>query len=173
MSQSWTTERLPLLRQLAVARVIEEGQPAAEVAESLGVTVRSVERWCRAWRLTGQQGLVARPRSGRPPKLDAAQETQVLGWLQQSPTLFGFVTEQWTAPRVAQVIQRELGVRLHPRYLNAWLSERRITPQIPQKVPRERNEALIDWWVHREWPRLKKTQDRVKQPSLLPTKAAF
>jgi transposase len=173
MSQSWTTERQLLLRQIAVARMIEQSESAADVAESLGVSVRSAERWCRAWRLSGEQGLVARPRSGRPPKLDAAQEAQVLGWIRQSPTLFGFVTEQWTAPRVAQLIENKLGVQMHPRYLNAWLSQRRITPQIPRKVPRERDEALIDWWVRREWPRLKKTRDRVMQPLLSATKAGF
>lgn len=173
MSQSWTTERLLFLRQIAVARVMEEGQTAAEVAESMDVSVRSVERWCRAQRLAGEAGLIPRPRSGRPPKLNAVQEAQVLGWMQQSPTLFGFVTEQWTAPRVAQVIEKELGVQMHPRYLNAWLSQRRVTPQIPRMVPRERDEALIDWWVHRQWPQLKKRRDRVKQPPFLPMKVAF
>jgi transposase len=173
MKESWMTDPLPHLRQLAVLQVIEECKPPAEIAESFGVSLRSVQRWRRAWERDGTAGLRTRPRSGRPQKLTVNQAAQVLRWLEQSPADFGFPTERWTAPRVAELIRRRFAVQMNHRYLNAWLSARRITPQIPDRVPRERDEALIHWWVAHEWPRLKKMPARTTQTSFLPMKVDF
>jgi transposase len=96
--------------------------------------------------------------------LTAEQASQVLMWLDQSPTQFGFPTERWTAPRVAELIRRSFGVEMNHRYLNAWLSARGITPQIPERVPRERDDDLIKWWVEHEWPRLKKSPREPREP---------
>ncbi len=115
-------------RRLAVIRV-HEGYSQKDVARFLGVSERSVRRWVADDRREGQAGLAAKPTPGRTPKLTAEQEPVVLGWFRQSPTEFGFPTELWTAPRVAQLIERTFGVKFHPRYLNAWLTARGITPQ--------------------------------------------
>jgi transposase len=140
---------------LAVARV-RSGYTQKEVADFLGVHPRSVQRWMQAYRRHGLAGLKAKPASGRPPKLTARQQRQVLQWFRRSPTEFGFSTELWTAPRVAKLIERKFKVRFHPRYLNQWLAQRRITPQMPSRRARERNEREIRRWVREEWPRIKK-----------------
>ena len=46
-----------------------------------------------------------------------------------------------------------------------------ITPQMPQRQPRERDQALIDAWVRRDWPRVKKRRGICTQPLVLRTKA--
>jgi transposase len=94
--------------------------------------------------------------SGRPPKLDDQQVTTVLGWLARNPCEFGFVTERWTAPRVAELIRQEWGVSMNHRYLNRWLARRGITPQIPARQAQERDEQRIEWWVRYVWPHIKK-----------------
>jgi hypothetical protein len=45
---------------------------------------------------------------------------------------------------------------MNHRYLNDWLRRRGVTPQIPGKVARERDEAAIRWWVATVWPRIKR-----------------
>ena len=80
----------------------------------------------------------------------------VLHWLDRRPTEFGFVTERWTAPRVASVIRHRLGVSMNPRYLNTWLRERGITPQVPPRLARERDESVIAHWLTHTWPGIKK-----------------
>jgi transposase len=62
----------------------------------------------------------------------------------------------WSAPRLAQLIRHEFGVRLHPRYLCVWLRARGLTPQKPQRVPRQRDPEAIAAWLQTEWPRIKK-----------------
>lgn len=140
-------------RRLAVARV-NEGYSQISVAQFLGVNYRTVRRWCQRFREHGEAGLTATPHPGREPKLKPWQEGLVLTWFRKSPQSFGFATELWTAPRVAQVIERKWGVKFHPRYLNHWLTQRGITPQKPERQPRERNQREIDRWLAVEWPRI-------------------
>jgi transposase len=143
-------------RRLAVTRV-REGYSQAEVARFLGVHPRTVRQWVADDRDQGDSGLAAKPQPGRTPKLSAEQEQVVLSWFRQSPTEFGFPTELWTAPRVAQLIERTLGVKFHPRYLNAWLTARDITPQKPKRQARERDQDEIDRWIEEDWPRIQET----------------
>jgi transposase len=140
-------------RRLAVERV-QDGYEPAEVADFLGVHPASVRRWWRAFRKKGDAGLTARPHPGLTPKLTAARARQVLSWFRKNPKSFGFPTELWTAARVAQVIKRKWGIGFHHRYLNAWLTERAITPQKPQRRPRERDEPAIQQWKRYRWPRI-------------------
>jgi len=140
-------------RRLAVQRV-REGNTSAQVAFFLGVHPASVRAWWRAYQQHGDAGLAFKPHPGRKPKLTPARESQVLSWLRKNPKSFGFTTELWSAPRIAQVIRRKWRVRFHPRYLNAWLTERNVTPQKPQKRPRERNDQAIERWVRHRWPRI-------------------
>ncbi len=73
------------------------------------------------------------------------QEMPVLVWrLRKNTKSFGFATDLWTAPRLAQVIQRKFGIDFHPRFLNQWLAEHKITPQKPQRRARERNDEAFE-----------------------------
>ena len=142
-------------RKLAVQRV-HEGYPAAEVARFLGVHLRSVRRWLAAERDEPRHGLNAKFHRGRPPKLTFEQELAVLSWLYAKPTSYGFATDLWTAPRLAHLIEKKLGVHLHPRYVNAWLRERGVTPQKPQRQAQERDPQEIERWLAQDWERIKK-----------------
>ena len=143
-------------RRMAVTLALD-GEAPEQVADVLGVSERSVWRWLGAFRARGDAGLLTRPGQGRPPKLNDSEARQVLGWLEQSPCSFGFATERWTAPRVASLVECRLGVRMSHRYLNDWLWRHgRITPQVPERRARERDEEAIRRWVDERWPMIKK-----------------
>jgi transposase len=165
-------EELEERRCLAIARVLD-GYDVEEVANFLDVEARSVYRWLASFRQTGNAGLQAVPPPGRPPKLTLRQADQVLDWLTRDPLQFGFATSRWTAPRLAIVIDRRLGVQLHPRYLNAWLREHGVSPQIPACVARERDPEAIEGWVRYKWPRIKRGPKSGVPPLFSTTKAAF
>src|SRR2546422_11331794 len=61
-------------RRLRAIDLLQRDVPVHVVADRLGVDRRSVRRWKRA---RGRAGLRARPASGRPPKLTAAQRKQL------------------------------------------------------------------------------------------------
>jgi len=166
-----TARSLEYVRRAAVSMVEHGGETPGEAADLLEVSERSVWRWLSAWRAGGEAGLAPRPGRGRPPKLTAAEAAQVLSWVRRSACDFGFVNERWTGPRVALVLERELGVRMNHRYLVDWLGRRAVTPQVPQRVPAERDDAAVSRWVARRWPRVKKRCGRRPRPLASPTKA--
>lgn len=155
MTKPWTAETREYARRLAVEQVCE-GQTIREAAEFVGASMRSVKRWVGTWRRDGDAGLVAGRSPGAPRKLLPEQESQVLGWLETLPSDFGFPTERWTAVRVGVLVEHFFGVRMNHRYLSDWLSRRGITPQLPQRKPRERDDQAIAAWVRYKWPRIKK-----------------
>jgi transposase len=150
-----SSDELERRRLLAVQRVLE-GYPIEEVADFLGVHRTTVSRWVAAFHARGPSGLVARPATGRPPKLTRAQEKIIRRWLADKPTEHGFPTDLWTGPRVAHMIRQEFGVALNPKYVTVWLRRRGFTPQKPRRVPRQRDPEVIAAWLAADWPRIKK-----------------
>lgn len=146
-------------RFLAVQRVCE-GYATQEVGDFLGVNPRTVRRWLADVNQHGLTGLAARPAPGRPAKLTTTQEKIVCRWLADNPTDHGFATQLWTAPRLGLLIAQEFGVAFHPDYLGCWLRQRGYTPQLPRRVPRERDERAIARWLAEDWPRIKRKAQR-------------
>jgi transposase len=145
-------------RLLAVQRVLE-GDSTEEGAEFLGVDPRSVRRWVAAHREAGDEGLIARPASGRPPKLTSTQEKVIRRWSADTPTEHGLATDLWTGPRLALMIRQEFGVGLNPKSLTAWPRRRGSTPQRPRRVPRQRDPEVIAARLRTQWPRIKRGPD--------------
>lgn len=157
-------------RHQTAMRLLQNGLEPTEVAEALEVSARSVRRWRRVFGALGEAALLPREVPGRPPKLSARQEAAVLGWLGHDPREFGFATQQWTAARVRLVIAQHFGIAFHLRYLQQWLAARRVTPQVPEPLGRERDAALIAQWLSENWRSLKKSRARSGRPWPSPTK---
>ena len=105
-------------------------------------------------RLAGPE---SQARSRSPPNAFALlRNGRCCGGSASSPREFGFSTELWTAPRVAELIRRKFRKTFHPHYVNQWLAERRITSQKPERQARERDEREVRRWLREEWPRIKK-----------------
>src|SRR3954453_4703365 len=154
-----TPAELERRRLRAVERVCE-GHTAAEVADVLGVDPGTVRRWVAAFRQSGIAPLLARDIPGRPPKLTTSQEKVVRRWLDDKPTNLGFATDLWTAPRLRLLIEEEFAVHFNADYLTRWLRQRGYTPQLPRRVPRERDDREIARWLAEDWPRIKRNARR-------------
>jgi transposase len=98
------------------------------VADFLGVHPVTVNRWVRAHRADGDEGLAHKPPPGREPFLTPDQGRTVLGWLRDEPTDLGFRTDLWTARRVAEVVRRTFAVECHPNHLREWVAKRKFSP---------------------------------------------
>jgi transposase len=146
-------------RLLAVQRV-REGYSTEEVGDFLGVDPRSVRRWLADFRERGVAGLAARPTPGRSPSLTPPQEKIIRRWLMDNPTDHGFPTELWNTGRLKLLIDEEWGISFHPHYLAAWLRQKGYTPQLPRRVPRERDDHAIARWLAEDWPRIKRKARR-------------
>jgi len=143
-------------RQQAV-RWFEKGETQASVARRLRVSRTTAMRWAHAFESRGRAGLRGAGRAGRKPRLSEQQRHAIEQALLDGPTAFGFATELWTLPRVADVIERTTGVVYHPGHVWRVLRHLGWSLQKPTTRARERDEAAITRWVHETWPRVKKT----------------
>jgi transposase len=155
MRSKGSSAELERRRLLAIER-LHDGHSTKEVAEFLGVHLRTVQKWKARHDQKGVAGLASKPALGRMPKLTDRQIQTVLGWFKRSPMEFGYSTELWTSRRVRDLIRKTFGVTFSSNYLCRWLTARDITPQKPKRQARQRDQARIDDWVQKDWPGLVK-----------------
>ena len=158
MSTTTTTADKIVRRRVAV-EFLGKGMTTADVALVLGVSLSSVKRWKRAFRLGGAAALEPQPRPGPPTKLTPSQRERLRRLLLEGPRAAGFATELWTCARVAELLRREFGVTYHPDHLGRILHDLGFSPQKPQRRAAERNEAAIERWRSHDRPRIKKRPD--------------
>jgi len=153
-------------RRLQAARLFQQGLPEAEVARRVGVHRQSVNRWARQWEQGGAEALKRTPRAGRPRQLSDADRQHIVQGLKRGPEVLGYRTSLWTAWRVADLIERECGVKYSTVHTWRLLRDLGWTPQRPAGRALERNEPAIRRWKRQRWPELKKTpKDEVKASS--------
>lgn len=144
-------------RRLRALTLVEEGLTESEVARRVDANPRSVRRWKAAARKHGEEGLRARPASGRPCKLDSRQKRRLEALLLRGPLAAGFDTDLWTCPRVAELIKQRFGVEYHVDHIGRVLHDLGWSPQKPARRAVERDEVEIRRWIRQDWPRVKKT----------------
>lgn len=148
-------EQLERRRQEAVA-LLDQGWAPQEVADRLGVSRRSVDRWRQAVREDGPEALAAVPHPGRASFLSRRQQDDLVERLIAGALSQGFDTDLWTCPRVKALIERKYGVAYHVDHLPRLLRALGFTPQKPQRRALERDEEAIAQWVRKDCPRIKK-----------------
>ena len=153
------------------ARLLQQGVSEAEVARLVGVHRQSVNRWAQQLANGGRGALKRAPRTGRPPQLSAMDRKRIEQGLKRGPEALGYRTALWTAWRVADLIERECGVKYST--VQAWRVLRSLgwSPQRPAGRALERNEPAIRRWKRERWPELKKTPKNEGKPSSSSTKA--
>ncbi len=159
-------------RRMRAARRFEQGETQAEVARRLRVSRTTAMRWAQAWEAEGSEGLRAAGRTGRKPRLSIDQLDQVEQALLEGPLAFGYRTELWTLPRVAELIQRITGVRYHPGHVWRVMRQLGWSLQKPTTRARERDDEAIARWVKSTWPAVKKTPRAAGRRSSSSTRAA-
>ena len=144
-------------RRRSVVAFLKQELSLHEIARHIGCHASSVLRWRKAWRAGGSQGLTAKPAPGRPPKLTAQHKKRLVRLLAKGAMAHGYRTQLWTTQRIAEVIQRQLGVRYHRNHVGKLLHQLGWSHQTPERRVVERDEAAIAAWKRSGWPRVKKT----------------
>lgn len=158
-------------RRVEAAGLLRAGLNQSEVARRVEVHRQSVSRWARELEESGVRGLRKAGRTGRPPKLTAAQLRDLERALKRGPEAFGFASGLWTASRVRDLIEYRSGVRYHEAHV--WRILRRLnwSCQRPSGRALERDEEAIRQWKKVGWPRTKKKPSASGARSSSSTKA--
>ena len=153
---AWTREQMEE-RRLAGGRLLKAGKLSqAGIARQLGVSRATVSEWAKTVKEEGIRGLYRRTAIGGVSKLTEEQKGKLKRWLDRGALACGFETDRWTLQRVAELIEREFQIVYHPNYLNRLLAKLGFSRQMPLPQAIEQDRALVQAWLERDLPRVKK-----------------
>jgi transposase len=113
---------------------------------------------------SGISGLKKAGRAGRKPRLSEADLERIRKALKRGPEALGYETSLWTAWRVADLIERECGIKYHSGHVWKILRNLGWSCQRPTGRALERDEDAIRRWKKNRWPELKKKPSRKGKP---------
>lgn len=134
----------------------QQGWRQREIAEALGVSEAAVSQWMVEAREYGSEAWRAKPRLRGPVKLTIEQMNLIPELLSHGAEAYGFRGDVWTCARVAAVLREEFGVSYHKAHVSKLLKALNWTPQMPIERAEQRDEAAIEHWRSKVWPKLKK-----------------
>jgi len=143
-------------RRIKAIKLFNSGHSQASIAKIFNVGQRTVRLWVSNFKKNGKSGLISRPNTGRPPKIDSKITKRLEAILIRGAKKAGFATDLWTCPRIAQVIKKKFGISYHVDHLCRLLRSLGWSPQKPEKRAIERDENKIRTWRRIQWPRIKK-----------------
>lgn len=152
----FTTRRKELewVRMQAV-KMYRKGMSAADIAVIFEVTPRAVLQWVATFINHGQNGLVAKKVSGRPPKLNAEQLRRLAFLVREHyPNQLSFDFGLWTLRLIAQLIEREFKIKLSILTVGKVMHALGFSPQRPLHRAWEQNAALVSNWRAQVLPEL-------------------
>jgi transposase len=99
-------------RRAQAVREVVAGHHINAVSEAFHLANSALRTWVQRFAQHGPQGLVDRPRSGRPPKVTCELEQHLKRLVEQAPLEHGALPSQWSCRELATVFARETGVHL-------------------------------------------------------------
>jgi transposase len=97
--------------RLNVIRLAQRHVPRQDIADTLGMSTRSVQRWLNAYLDRGLAGLQPRKAPGAAAKIPAALDEEICRWVREGPAQQGLDRANWTHPELAEHLYRTHGVR--------------------------------------------------------------
>jgi transposase len=144
--------------RIRVVKRVQDGESPEIIAKILGLDRSTVYGWLARYRRGGWDGLKAKPLAGRPPKLSG----KMMQWVyetvtRKNPLQLNFVFALWTRDMVAKLIKDKFGMKLSVTSVGRLLAQLGITCQKPLHRAQERDEALVQQWLKKDYPQIRAT----------------
>jgi transposase len=122
------TKEARVFRRAQAVREVVTGHRLQTVSDTLHFTYSALRKWVHRFATQGVQGLVDRPRPGRPAKVTGALAAHLDHLVAQDPLQHGSSHSQWSCQELATVLARQTGVELSRESVRAVLKKRRQLP---------------------------------------------
>ena len=106
------TKEARVFRRAQAVRHVVKGQRLQTVSDALSLTYSALRKWVYRFASHGTQGLVDRPRSGRPPKITCELAPHLNRLVDQDPRQHGSLSSPWSCRALATVLAQQTGVQL-------------------------------------------------------------
>jgi transposase len=107
--------------KIAALLLVLEGQRPGWIANVLGLTRMSLNRWIHRVNAAGVEAVPPRPRPGRTPRLTPNVRRVLEADLEKSPRDFGLNRTQWDGPTLVVHLKRRFGITLRVRQAQYWM----------------------------------------------------
>jgi len=118
------TKEARVFRRAQAVRHVVKGQRLQTVSDTLSFTYSALRKWVHRFASQGVQGLVDRPRSGRPPKMTCELEQHLNRLVDEDPLQHGSIHSQWSCRDLAMVLAQQTGVPLGRESIRCALKKR-------------------------------------------------
>ena len=125
------TKEARIFRRAQAVRDVVQGQRLQTVSDTLHFTYSALRKWVYRFAHQGTQGLVDRPRPGRPRKVTCELEQYLNRLVDQDPLEHGARSSQWNCRELATVLAQQTGVQLGRESVRGVLKKRREAPIVP------------------------------------------
>jgi transposase len=143
------------VRVRAVRAALVEQLPVAVVAQAFGTERSTIYRWISRYQDNGETGLLRRPVSGRPTKLNEIDAQTLKDIVLTPASELGFETDFWTTRRLIQVFQSTFGILLSKQTVTRRLHAAGLSYQKPEREYFELSEEERQEWIRTEVPKIR------------------
>jgi transposase len=119
------TKEARVFRRAQAVREVVAGHYVTAVSATFHFTNSALRKWVQRFAQQGPQGLVDRPRSGRPPKVTCELEKYLNRLVDQDPLEHGSIYSQWSCRELATVLAHQTGVHLGRESVRGILKKRK------------------------------------------------
>lgn len=149
------------LRMQAI-KAVRQGRPVADVADAYGVSERTLYRWLARMANEGQQGLVSKPKSGRPSKVTDSEMRWLAGVVRdETPQQMKMPYALWTLPLIQELIRQRLGKELSPGAVRRIMKLLGFTPQKPLYRAHQQDPERVRQWAQETYPQIQAEAQQV------------
>ena len=149
--------------RLRAVLLVHEGKTLERVGQILEVARSTVQRWIEKYRCRGVTGLLVRgPYQGKKPKLSLDQKRELAILVRQGPETSGLDTGVWTAPIIADLVNRRFKIAYSPSQIRRVLHELGFSLQYPRQEPSQADKKRQATWLEEELPEIKKKSKKTK-----------
>lgn len=119
------TKEARVFRRAQAVRAVVEGHHVNATSATFHFTNSALRKWVQRFAKEGAQGLLDRPRHGRPRKVTCDLEQHLNRLVDQDPLHHGSRHSQWSCRELATVLAQQTGIQLGRESIRCALKKMR------------------------------------------------
>jgi transposase len=126
-----TTTKARLRARCQAILMASRGRRHGHIAEDLGVSVRTIQRWLHAYQDHRLAGLKRRWVPGRTRRIAEALTATIFAWIMQGPAGCGLDRAHWTDDELATYLYHTTGIAVSASTMRALCTTPGVRPYRP------------------------------------------